>query len=293
MSFAVGPRISLPQPPRWVPIPIRIKLKYGGALNQVGWFMLGLGSLIAWALQIPQATYQFVMFQGTIKTTPARVISVDETNAKENERRVYIYYFEAKIGEKTHQGYAYETGKSLQPGQRVTAEYPQGRPDLLRIKGKRSTLFGWPALIFAAVPIIGFFLVLFGYRRGRRWVKLLANGEQTTGKLVHKEGTSMHVNNATVFKLTFEFRTETNELQQATVKTHETSLLQDDAEEILFYLPEKPSVATLMDHLPGSPHVDEMGEFRIDHPFRAWLNLIFPLLTIFGNAAFIYYRYFA
>jgi len=68
-----------------------------------------------------------------------------------------------------------------------------------------------------------------------------------------------------------------------TAKTHEPEHLQDDAEEPLLYDPIRPSRATLLDHLPGAPRIDDMGQIQTQSPIRSLLVLIVPTLSIVGH----------
>jgi flagellar basal body rod protein FlgC len=99
--------------------------------------------------------------------------------------------------------------------------------------------------------------------------------------LKSKEPTSTRVNNRPVYKLTFEFRADDGGIYEVVSKTHLPHLLEDEAEEQLVYDPRHPAHAVMMDNLPGSPDIDEMGYIHSAGFRSGVLPLILPGLTMF------------
>ena len=129
-----------------------------------------------------------------------------------------------------------------------------------------------------------------GFRRGRKAVRLLVSGHQASGVLKSKEATSTQINKRTVYKLTFEFTDDVGQTHEAVAKTHEPEHLQDDDQEPLVYDPLRPAYATMLDHLPGAPRVDEMGQIQTQSPTTSFLVLVVPLLSIIGHGVYLWYR---
>ena len=88
------------------------------------------------------------------------------------------------------------------------------------------------------------------------------------------------MNNQTVYKLTFEFRTDDGGVYEVVSKTHLPQLLEDEAEEQLVYDPRNPARAVMLDNLPGSPDIDELGQILPTSFSRGLLPLILPGLAL-------------
>jgi hypothetical protein len=102
----------------------------------------------------------------------------------------------------------------------------------------------------------------------------------TVGELKSKERTNTTINHRPVYKLTFEFRADNGSIYDVISKTHLPHLLEDEVEEQLLYDPHNPSSAVMLDNLPGSPYIDEMGYIHATDFKSGVLPLIMPGLTI-------------
>jgi len=51
--------------------------------------------------------------------------------------------------------------------------------------------------------------------------------------------------------------------------------------------PIRPSYVTLLDHLPGAPCVDEMGQIQTQAATRSVLVLIVPAASIIGHGLYL------
>ena len=105
--------------------------------------------------------------------------------------------------------------------------------------------------------------------------------------------TNTRINNIPVYKFTFEFIADDGGTYEAIAKTHLTRNLEDENKEPLLYDQYNPSYAIMLDSLPGSPGIDDMGNFQTKNYITAILSLIIPALTIFGHGTFIFLIFFA
>ncbi len=182
----------------------------------------------------------------------------------------------------------------LSRGKIVEVEHERGDPDDSRIAGMRRAMFGPGVSVVVIFPLIGFVLVLYGFRRGLRGTTLLANGIFGVGKLKAKEPTDTRINNRTVYKLTFEFVAEDGKTYEAVESTDTPERLEDKNEELLLYDPFRPSNALMVDDLPGHPEIDrELGLIRPVGLGAAALALIPPGITLLGHGTYACFRYFA
>jgi len=289
-----GPRPVCPlgDPPRSVPMGVRLSALVGGAMTQFGWAFFGFGLIFFWVFFPAIELVSLVEFRGERETAPGTVVECEETNCKENETRVYAihYAFTASDGVE-RRGVSYTTGTPVAAGETVTVEYPKGRPSASRIQGFRRSMFSVWASFVAIFPLVGLAFILVGLRRGIKANRLLAHGKLGHGTLKDKQPTNVTVNNQRVWKLVFEFRADDGRTYETTVKTHETRLLEDDAEERLLYDPWDPNYVMMLDNLPGSPAIDEAGHLQSASPLRSLAVLILPLLTIVGHSTYALWRF--
>lgn len=178
--------------------------------------------------------------------------------------------------------------------------------------GGPTALIGWCCLIFC-VPMMSFFLarlfsnaqlsgaqwfLLMGpafagvgavmaalaFRRGLAVLRLLRRGVLTQAKLAGKTATNVEINERTVYELKFRFEVG-GRRYAATARTHEPEKLEDDAEEPLLYLPDDPSKASLVDHLPGALQVKERTADSSDK--SALLHLLPPVVFLLALVVFV------
>ena len=290
--------LNLAGPPRDVPLLVRLRIIFGGFLNQFGWIFFGFGLVFVWAFTVNADLTGWFRFRGQLHTVKGNVLYSEKTKFSEGGSDdsegtpVYAihYTFTAPDGAE-YKGLSYNTSRRLKEGQTVTIEYPRDNPKTSRIKGMRRKpvgLFGLLPLIF---PVIGLLFITGGIKKGVKANRLLALGEQATGKLKSKEKTNTQVNNKNVYKLTFEFSTPEGITYEATAKTHETAKLQDQTEEPLLYDPMRPSYAVMLDDLPGNPRIMENGTIHAGPAAVTIKVLVIPLATIIGHGIYIYLKF--
>jgi hypothetical protein len=298
--MAVHNILNLAGPPRDVPLLIRLRILLGGFLNQFGWIFFGFGLIFVWAFTLNADLTSWYRFRGPLDTTQGKAIECKKTLFSEGGSKhrkgtpVYAihYAFTADDGTE-YTGLSYITGKQFKQGQEVTVEYPQGKPQTSRIKGMRRKPVGLFGILPILFPLIGLLFITIGIRKGHKANRLLALGEQTTGRLKSKERTNTKVNKKTVYKLTFEFNTPEGITYEALVKTHETAKLEDQTEEPLLYDPIQPSYAVMLDDLPGAPRIRENGTIQAGSAAGMIMLLIIPLATIIGHGIYIYLKFFS
>ncbi len=296
--MAFGNIYNLAGPPRNVPLSVRLRVLLGGFLNQFGWIFFGFGLVFVWAFTLNADLTGWYLFRGQLDTTEGKTIDCKKTLFSEGGSEhskgtpVYTirYAFTAADGTE-YKGLSYVTGRQFEQGQKVTVEYPQGKPHTSRIKGMRQKPFGHFGIFPVVFPLIGLLFIIRGIRKGIKANRLLTLGEQTTGKLKSKERTNTKVNKKPVYKLTFEFKTPEGMTYETMVKTHETGKLEDEAEEPLLYDPMRPAYAVMLDDLPGNPRINDNGNIQAGSASGTIMLLIIPLATIIGHGIYIYLKF--
>ena len=285
-----APVPDLAEPPRPVPPTVRVAALFGGFFNQFGWLFFGFGMIFVWAF-VPGIDFtSWYRFRGDVATTQGTVTAVRKTHMSENNVEVYEirYAFAADDGRR-YEGTSYTTGARYGEGQTVDVEYCKDDPGVSRIAGARRR----PAPIWVSFvlvfPLVGLVFIVAGLKRGMKANRLLGRGKVGLGTLKSKEPTNTSINDQPVYKLTFEFAAEDGQTYEVVAKTHETHLLEDDAEERLLYDPWNPRYAAMLDNLPGAPEIDETGRLHPRSVARGLAVLILPLLTLLGHGLYVYY----
>jgi hypothetical protein len=134
-------------------------------------------------------------------------------------------------------------------------------------------------------PLIGLAFIAFGLMNGLKANRLLAEGKVGLGILKTKTPTGASVNNQPVYKLFFEFTADDGSSYEVVSKTSLPDSLEDEAEERLLYDPYRPSNAVMLDNLPGSPDIDEMGQILAGSLRQSLLPLLLPALTLLVHGA--------
>jgi len=267
-------------PPRRVPFSLALVSSLN-AFAQIGWFVLGFGSIFFWAFA-GNADFSFITMRGALNKSQGIVNRVVDTRASEGRRRIRANHYEYSVAGKTFQGVSYSNDSSLSAGESVDVEYSVDAPEKSRIVGQRRAMFS-PAIILVSIfPLIGLLIVIFATRYGTRRAQLLRDGVLTTGVLKSKRPTNTTVNNRRVFELTFEFTSRDGRKYEATARSSITDRLEDEREEPLLYDPEKPEAAVLLDDAPSRPQFDETGALA-GRPVAALLSMILPAIVIAAN----------
>ena len=284
--------LDLAGPPRDVPLLVRAKILFGGALNQFGWTFLGFGLIFVWAYTLHADLTSWYHFRGTLSTSRGTVLYSKETMFREERARVYAigYSFVSWRGAK-YEGVSYAVERPLKSGKSVTIEYPWGKPQISRIRGMQRKPVGRIGLLPLIFPLIGVFFMSLGVRKGLRANRLLAYGELTKGRLKSKVMTNVKVDEQRVYKLTFEFTTAEGVTSEVAAKTHQPEKLEDEAEEPLLYDPILPSNVVMLDSLPGSPRIDESGNIRTGSVCASLLSMVIPGVTVIGHIGYMCWKF--
>jgi hypothetical protein len=115
----------------------------------------------------------------------------------------------------------------------------------------RAAPFGiWILLLTSIFPMIGLIFVIISLKKAKRNIYLIQNGIITNGKVIKKEPTNTRINNQTVYKVFFQYKSQDGNIQEAMNKSHITYNLGDEEKEPLVYDCQNPSKAVLLDTLP-------------------------------------------
>jgi len=301
-TYRTDDRPSMTGPPRAVPGLVRLRVMFGGFVNQFGWIFFGFGMIFVWAFNPLEDVAKRMRFRGTLARAEGKIVRVEPTNVSINNQKVYAHHYEFQATDETRRtGVAYDTDDSPGPGQAVTVEYVQADPSASRIPGMSYTaggLFGLFVLIF---PAVGLGFLAFGLRKSLKGLRLLRDGRPAIGRLIATTPTHSRVNNQTVYKFTFEFQAEDGQTYQATARTHETDRFAGEPSpdgaakaegvfEPLLYDPMAPRRAVMLDDLPGGPRIDPDGSIRVDSAVKSAGALAIPAIVCIGHGMYLLTR---
>lgn len=281
---------------RLIPLGVRLRLRFGGIMSQLGWFLLGVGSILFWMFALQADVTSWYVFRGPLATAPGKVLSSTRTSFSSGKsrrtngpspNRIYAHRYQFVDDQSlTRTGVSYARGAKDLTGQEIVVEYPLDDPTHSRIQKMRPTPLDAPAAVTALVPLIGLVLLAWNYLRSGRALRLLSRGAVANAKLVYSTPTHWKINNRRVDALHFRFVAGDGCEYQKTIRTHEPHLYQGSNNRLL-YDPGNPANAELLQRMPGPMEIDARGEIVLPHPIGASFILILPLLVTIGNAAYV------
>jgi hypothetical protein len=287
-----GALAALSDPPRFVPLSLRLGLCFGGFHNQFGWFFFGVGMILYWVFAL-NADYEAVYFLGELETTRGIVSASEKSNFQVNKKNVYEVRYRYTVGGTQREGASYVTGHGKnaekKAGEKVTIEFPADNPDRSRIQGGGSGALPMWCLAVGIAPLIGLVFMTFGLRDGRRTAGLMANGETAVGTFVRKEETNVRINKRRVYRYFYEFPAADGNVYETTASTHNAELLAAKEQPLLFD-PANTASTTLLSHLPYRPEADEFGQFKPVPLRRLALTMFLPTASAIGHGGFLVWR---
>lgn len=260
--------------PRRLPRALVWRLWFHLDKGRFGWWFAAFGMGFA-CVFIPQVQLAPQLFD---RTTRGTIQSVEQTTMSENEREIYrvTYTFDDDRGI-ARTGTSYTKDAAVSGAQEI--EYDEDDPTHSRLVGARTKPFGlWVALVTLVFPALGLWFALSGFLAGRKAVRLLRFGVETTGKLIDKTRSKVELDEQPLYRLTFEYVVDGQRFT-TTVETMRPEVLEDDAHERLVFDPWDRTIATTLDHLPGQPRISPDGELASDGGVGVHL-LILPIATL-------------
>lgn len=247
--------------PRPVPWSLRAQVMGSGVMPLLGWIFLGVGLVVA-SFFLAMAEPLFGdPFAGPLVTVEGRVLRLEPTNVRVNDRDVVAVHFEYQLGDRPHRGVSYTSTAAPAPESVVPVEVVRGQPRHARIRGLRTAMFPSFAAFVLIFPAIGAAFVLVGLWLGARKVRLLRHGKLARGRVVDAQPTNTKINNQRVHRVTFAFVDGAGRERTAVLRTHRLHAISDQADELLLYDPAGPGIVA-WDLLPSRPEVDRDGHFE-------------------------------
>jgi len=292
------PKHSSTDPPRHVPMSVRLRMRCGGFASQFGWLFFGFGMVFVWVFGGATALHNLVFFSGELASAEATVTEIAETNVEINDREVYRYVYSYEVEGRTYTGATKGFGGRYQVDDTANIEYCVDDHARSRIPDMSIGSFG---MYFGMIlPVVGLGFILAGQRKARNGGRLLRDGKFATGTLIGREPTNTTINKQRVFKYTFEFQADDNQIYTVSARSHLPHRFAGEATDVtgnesaeefdipngvnepLVYDQYNPLDAVLLDDLPGEPRFDAHGDIA-GNVGGLLLRLIIPGAAFFGH----------
>ncbi|MGE3725779.1 MAG: DUF3592 domain-containing protein [Candidatus Sericytochromatia bacterium] len=179
---------TLSEPPRFLPLSIRVRLLWGDFLHQFGWWMLSASLIMILVCLRAPDWEEFNMTPENMQTVTARIISVKPySSTKYGSGFTYVYRFESQSGGERVEATVFLGGEQrYKQGGTAQVEYLRENPLRSRLPEERSTIWIWVSmsavggLLFLALALFSLFCLVISWRDGQYRVRLLQLGRLQT-----------------------------------------------------------------------------------------------------------------
>lgn len=291
-------RPAFPSLVRKVPLEVRLRLLFGGVLNQFGWFVFGVGMIFFWVFATQADLTSWYYFAGPLEEAQGTVLSSERTSystgthRSRTNLRIYAHHYEFTASDGVRRtGMSYASGMKDLTGKQVAIEYPPGQADRSRIKHMRPAVLEWHAAIAGLPSLVGLGLLIAGGRSSRHSLRLLTHGKFAAAVRTGKQPTNWTFNSRPVHELQFTFTSDNGMARETAIRTHETELFDVERSQTLLYNPDDPTDAELLERIHGRPQIDSQGNVTLAHPGRTFWMLILPTIAVLGHGTYAISRF--
>ncbi|MCU0285164.1 MAG: DUF3592 domain-containing protein [Acidobacteria bacterium] len=265
--------------PRKVPFSITCNL-LSNIFVMIGGLLFSFGMLYAWVFSANIHPINEWRLAFSNASAPAVIEKVTETNATDDEKIIYSYYFRFTPGDGLPvYATCYTTGFYWQEGERVPAHYLPDDPNVACLEGARLSQFPyWLIFIIVVFPAVGLAFLIPGTISGQRKIKLLRLGEVTEALDISTSIARTRMNNIPMPGYAYTFRDRMGREFHGVSRTWPTARIGDETHEPVIYLPEDPKQSMLIDALPLKFPIglDEEGQWQYNRRvFKPLLKFIF------------------
>ena len=238
----------------FIPLRIRLLHNFGRTSFIIGFLFGVLGIAFVFSFGLKLNWKLLLARKNDFSQAPAMITGSIRTQYTVRDTPLFEYHYSYRPVDDTvpYSGTFLEFEGIYRPGQEIRIEYLLDSPALSRFSGKDRRNFDQIMFLGGIVAMLaGFFFLYPSIRKTRRERKILIAGLPAKGKLIHAEPTNLKVNELTVYKLTYEYKTGPNKSQKFSIRSHMIRNLSEEHFEKLVYDPRKPSSAVIVDTLPG------------------------------------------
>ena len=183
----------------------------GGAMSQIGWLVLGFGSIFFWVFAWHADLSGWRFQDGVTADVEGQSLGCRDTGysvgGSENSRGMPVcenrYWY--RVDGYEFRQKSYSTGTCV-AGHGITVEYPIAQPGFSRVLGMRHGLLSPWAVLVTVLPGAGLMLAVAGLRPGRTRVRLLRDGLPAAGRLVERKITGSQTMGKAEYRVIVQFQ---------------------------------------------------------------------------------------
>jgi hypothetical protein len=149
----------------------------------IGWPMLAFGGLLSTVFVGNSEIATWYRFATELATTQGVVVGSEATNMRNNRDEVLLVEFTYSVNAQDYRARSFTQQQPPADDAVVTIEYAVNKPENARIGGMRSAPFPAVAGLTLIVPSVAIVLLLIGYLRGRKKLRLMRDGTSVWGLL--------------------------------------------------------------------------------------------------------------
>jgi hypothetical protein len=254
-----APSNRIAPPPRAISFKLAAQMFLGGAGAQVGWAVLGFGSIFFWAFAWHADLSGWRFREGAVSRAQGEVLNCRKTSYSVDEADVYANEYHFKVGDASIGGVSYDMENCVEGP--VTVEYLTAAPEVSRIAGMRRDVMGPWATLVAIFPAVGLLLVVAGLRKGARRVHLLREGVPAPGHITEQKATAIETNGRRDYRVTLAFTAHDGRKESVTIRTNRPEDYGKEWNSLVLHDASDPKRAMLVGSLPGKIGLDDAGSF--------------------------------
>lgn len=229
-------------------------------------FVFTLFGVIFISLMMGNELLKPFQYIGEKEEVVGKIISVDSTNTKVNERTVYKIHYAYQTDQGAFEGNSYTEIKysdssyeeneiqsvnqqKFAKGEPVKIEVMKANSAISKIKDTRPTEFPNFLYLFLLFPIVGLWLMIKNLKKGIEKINLVKNGIETEGIVVKTYRSGLEVNDVPEYILVAEFKDQNGLTHQIKDKTFDYEKTQELKKVKVIYDKRKPSIAIIKELL--------------------------------------------
>jgi hypothetical protein len=282
---------ALAPAPRHVPASTALGLRSAEPLAMAGWIVLLFALIPLWAV-LPRADLAGAWrFRGELESAPARVTAVEATGSTEGGRKgrggtpiLRVTYEFERAGER-FRGVSFGALRGPEPGSVCEVEFPAGRPEVSRLRGMRSDVYGPEASLMLLFVAAGGGLCAAGAIAGARTLRLLESGRAAVGRKISLEPLRRSGKGQRRYRAVFEYEASGGRTQRVEATATRPQAYEDPRGLRVIFDPGQPARARVLDDFALVPAFDALGRVRPLSAGRFALALLPPGLVLSGYAA--------
>lgn len=294
---------KLSPPPRKVPLNIITKCLFSGMKYQVSFLFLGFATIFFLVFAFDYSSILFSVRE--IKTTSGTLIHKEKTifntrtfNAgsglpSSRGEKIYKYLYTYSVAGKSYKDSSFGINMLIDKKIPLVVEFLTNTPSISRIQGMSPGvhLSGGltPIALIIVIILIAFSTVYSMTYKRVGLIRLLKDGLTTIGTVKTKKLLSQN-SMRKWYEAVYEFIVD-GRCYQIKDRPYYTEQIEIGEQRTLLYDRKRPHKAALIDNIPCSIALNEIGQFRAENIYSAVIVSLIPIASVILIIISIYYEF--